>query len=115
MKKSGFAAVCIAAGLAMGIGAPMPVVHAQSIEIGPGGIHVNPDNRRPVYRDDRRARVSAREAQRIARNNGMRRVHEVRERRGNWSVTGTDRRGRMIRMTISSRNGNVLDVDRIRR
>ena len=116
MTKSRIALAVVMAGLTIGVAAP--AAYAQSIQIGPGGVTVDPDGRRDrSYRDDRREErrgISSREATRIARSNGMADVNEVGERRGTWVVRGDDRRGRGMVITISSRTGEIIDIDRER-
>jgi hypothetical protein len=81
---------------------------AQSIEIGPGGVRVNPD------RDFRRSRwrVSEREAVRIARRYGLIEVNRVVGSGREWRVSGISRRGGFIRVVIDARSGDVLRVIR---
>ena len=85
-------------------------VNAQSIEIGPNGIQVNPDrdrDRRP--RRDRE--ISERQAARIAYREGMREVDDVSRRRSVIVMRGADRRGDDMRVVIDRRTGDVLEVD----
>lgn len=88
--------------------------HSQSIEIGPGGIEVNPDRGRPGRDRDRsyrRDEIGEREAARIARRQGMREVDDISRRRSSIVVRGEDRRGNDMRVVIDRRTGDVLDVD----
>lgn len=103
-------------------------VLAQTVQIGPNGVRIVPDDGRglpprggPDGRDlhgdrgdfhgDRRGdEVSDREAMRIARGEGLRHVDEVRRGRGSVRVFGTDRRGDDILVVIDRHNGEVLDV-----
>ncbi len=92
--------------------------YAQTLEIGPGGVRVDPaprDDRRGPSRDDRRgpaprAEVTQGEATRIARRQGMVEVEAVTAAGPRWRVEGTDRRGREMRVTIDRRTGEVLQA-----
>jgi hypothetical protein len=116
MKRTSIAAVSFMA-LALGFSIP---AQAQSIQIGPGGVTVEPNrvdrDRRGRdeyrYRDERRESISPRDATRVARSNGMVNVRDVSERRGRYVVRGEDRRGRGMIVTVSSRNGDIIDVER---
>ena len=85
---------------------------AQSIEIGPNGIQVNPDSDRRVIPDRRSERdeISERRAARIARSEGMDEVESVSRRRGAYIVRGIDRRDNDMRVVIDRRTGEVLEV-----
>lgn len=96
----------IAAVLASVVFSAVPA-HAQSIEIGPRGIEVNPDMDRPL----RRERLSERQAARIARGEGMREVDSVSRRRNVYVVRGADRDGDDMRVVIDRRTGEVLEAD----
>lgn len=93
---------------------------AQSIEIGPGGVRVNPNpdfRRGPPDRDYRygpRRRISEREAVRIARRYGMADVDRVVDAGGEWRVAGVSRRGSSMRVIINARSGEVIRVVRER-
>ncbi|MEF2551522.1 PepSY domain-containing protein [Aurantimonas sp. A2-1-M11] len=99
--------------------ATTPVL-SQSIQIGPDGIRVVPqeqmrrdDRERRDHRDDRganRREVSERDAVRIAKRQGMRRVDQVSRSRGAYRVEGGDRRDRRMRVEIDRRSGDVLSV-----
>lgn len=116
MKRSHLIAASFMA-LAVGFSVP---ASAQSIQIGPGGVTVQPDREfrgrdRDMDRYDRRDRyegISSRDAARIARSNGMVSVRDVSERRGRYVVRGDDRRGRGMIVTVSSRDGEILDLER---
>lgn len=111
------------AALVVAAGAP---VMAQSLQIGPGGVQVVPDDRRgPPPRDDRRGPpppdrrgppppdrrgISEREASRIARSEGMREIDDVIRGRRSFRVEGGDRRGRDMTVIIDRYSGDVLDV-----
>ncbi|HVL70649.1 MAG TPA: PepSY domain-containing protein [Beijerinckiaceae bacterium] len=92
--------------------------HAQSIELGPGGVRIDP--RPPEYREERRGppirgerrfdEVTRGEAVRIARRNGMVEVDEVVQAGPRWRLEGTDRRGRDMRVVIDRRTGEVLEA-----
>lgn len=83
---------------------------AQSIEIGPGGVRVNPD------REFRRGpqRISEREAIRIARRHGIDDVNRVVRADREWRVSGRSRRGGFVRVVIDARSGDVVRVVRER-
>lgn len=85
---------------------------AQSIEIGPNGIQVNPDGERRIDPDRRydRDEISERRAARIARNEGMDEVESVSRRRNVFVVRGIDRRDNDMRVVIDRRTGEVLEV-----
>ncbi|MEJ5021442.1 PepSY domain-containing protein [Ochrobactrum vermis] len=80
--------------------------HAQSIEIGPNGIQVNPDGDRRPSRDE----ISERQAARIARSEGLDEVDGVSRRRNVYIVRGIDRRDNEMRVVIDRRTGEVLEV-----
>lgn len=80
--------------------------HAQSIEIGPNGIQVNPDGDRRPSRDE----ISERRAATIARSEGMDEVDSVSRRRNVYIVRGIDRRDNEMRVVIDRRTGEVLEV-----
>ncbi|MBA8837709.1 PepSY domain-containing protein [Ochrobactrum sp. RH2CCR150] len=85
---------------------------AQSIEIGPNGIQVNPDDDRRMHRDrrDYGDEISERRAARIARNEGMDEVESVSRRRNAYVVRGLDRDDNDMRVIIDRRSGDVLEV-----
>ncbi len=87
-------------------------VHAQSIEIGPNGIQVNPEGERRMMRDRRpdRGEISERRAARIARDEGMDEVDTIARRRGVFVVRGVDRRDNDMRVVIDRLSGEVLEV-----
>lgn len=84
--------------------------NAQSIELGPNGIRVNPDGNRQIERDRRsdRDEISGRRATRIARDEGMDEVES--RRRGVYVIRGIDRRDNDMRVVIDRRSGEVLEV-----
>ncbi len=79
----------------------------------PGGWQRGPD-RGPDYGADDRG-IGPREARRIARDAGLVSAYGVDRRGPVWVVDGADRRGRAIRVTISARSGDIVNVDRARR
>jgi len=100
----------LAAPVIPGIGT---AAQAQSIQIGPGGVRINPDS------DHRRGpgprwRVSEREAIGIARRRGVVEVNRVVRGDREWRVSGRDRRGNRIRVVINARSGDVIRVVRVR-
>ncbi|KAA9367151.1 MULTISPECIES: PepSY domain-containing protein [Ochrobactrum] len=101
----------IAAVMASVLISPLPV-YAQSIEIGPNGIQVNPDGERRVMRDRRPdpGAISERRAARIARDEGMDEVESIARRRGVFVVRGVDRRDNDMRVVIDRLTGDVLEV-----
>ncbi|GGE42538.1 hypothetical protein GCM10007276_19800 [Agaricicola taiwanensis] len=116
MKRASIAAISF---VALGLGFSIPA-QGQSIQIGPGGVTVEPNYRgdrdRDRYRDRREYRgISSRDAARVARSNGMVNIRDVSERRGRYVVRGDDRRGRGMIVTVSSRTGDIIDVERERR
>jgi hypothetical protein len=111
------------AALAAGLFAVAPGASAQGIMIGPEGVQIvppggdrgppppqrgyEPDQRRGGYDE-----IGPREARRIARSAGMAQTYDVGRRGGVWIVRGEDRRGRDLRVVISARSGEVVNVDR---
>jgi hypothetical protein len=91
---------------------------AQSIEVGPGGVRVNPDSefRRgppgPDYRYGPRWRISERDAVRIARRHGMIDINRVVDAGREWRVVGMNRRGSFMRVVVNARSGDVIRVVR---
>ncbi|MCL7998396.1 PepSY domain-containing protein [Brucella sp. 21LCYQ03] len=87
-------------------------VHAQSIEIGPNGIQVNPDGNNRINRDRRavRGEISERQAARIARDEGMDEVESVSRRRNAYIIRGIDRRDNDMRVVVDRLSGEVLEV-----
>ncbi|GLU29532.1 PepSY domain-containing protein [Brucella sp. NBRC 12950] len=86
--------------------------NAQSIELGPNGIQINPDGSRQMYRERNtdRGEISERRAARIAREEGMEEVESVSRRRGVYVIRGIDRRNNDMRVVIDRRSGEVLEV-----
>lgn len=121
---------CLALAVAATLGAMnlAPSVHAQSVEIGPGGLRIDPYDRGydrgyyPGYewdRDDRgrgwdrdRRGTSRWEAIRAARLVGLIDVDGISRRGPHWVIEGSDRRGRDMRVTVHWRHGRVIDIDR---
>jgi len=101
----------IAAAIVTALVSAVPV-QAQSIEIGPNGIQVNPDDDRRMYRDrrDYGVEISERRAARIARSEGMDEVDSVSRRRNVYVVRGVDRDDNDMRVVIDRRSGEVLEV-----
>ena len=105
-------------------------VLAQTVQIGPNGIRVVPDDQRgppppprgehdgrdfhgdgrDSHGDRRFEEISDRQAVRIARGEGLRQVDEIRRGRMSLRVIGTDRRGDDIVVVIDRHNGEVIDV-----
>lgn len=81
---------------------------SQSIEIGPGGVRVNPGMEPPP---PRYMGISERQAIRIARRNGVQDVDDVARRRNVFVVRGVDRDGDDIKVVIDRGSGEVLSVD----
>ncbi|WP_375464316.1 PepSY domain-containing protein [uncultured Methylobacterium sp.] len=88
------------------LGLAMPA-SAQGIQIGPGGVRVDPG-----YRGGRDADLSRGEAVRIARREGLADVDNVDRRGPRIIVRGSDRRGDDITVVVDSRSGDVIDVRR---
>jgi hypothetical protein len=86
---------------ALGVALAVPAA-AQGIQIGPGGVRVDPgiDG------------VGRREAVRIARSEGLTDVDDVSRRGPRWFVEGSDRRGRDLTVVVDGRSGDVIDVRR---
>lgn len=80
---------------------------SQSIEIGPGGVRVNPGMEPPPVDMG----ISERQAIRIARDEGVREVDDVARRRNVFIVEGSDRDGDDIKVVIDRRTGEVLSVE----
>ncbi|HWJ75394.1 MAG TPA: hypothetical protein VNX29_19710 [Kaistia sp.] len=99
---------------------------AQGIIIDQGGVRVVPPSQEvappPPGRWDRGPdygandqQIGPREARRIARSAGLIETYGV-DRQGRvWVVEGADRRGRPMRVVISARSGDIVNVDRARR
>lgn len=89
---------------------------AQSLEVGPNGIQINPDGNRRIDRDRRpdrrldRGEINERRAERIARSEGMDEVESVSRQRNVYVVRGIDRRDNDMRVVIDRRTGDVLEV-----
>jgi hypothetical protein len=87
--------------------------NAFGITIGPGGVQVNPGY---YYDYDNHHYdnwgISADQAVRIARDNGVRHVDDVQRHRNTYEVSGQTRHHRYITVTIDRGNGRVLDVSR---
>ncbi|AMJ59381.1 hypothetical protein AXW83_02845 [Bosea sp. PAMC 26642] len=105
----------IAAVMAIAL-SPMTMVSAQTIELGPNGLRVNPpepiiefpDRPPPRFEDEG---ISEFDAVRIARREGLERVERVRQGRRGWVVVGIDVNGDDIRVIIR-RDGEIIDVQR---
>ncbi|PPE82059.1 hypothetical protein C3941_04505 [Kaistia algarum] len=113
------------AALAAGLFAVAPGASAQGVMIGPDGVQIVPPGfdrgpppppPRGYDRDQQRYgendEIGPREARRIARSAGMAQTYDVGRRGGVWIVRGEDRRGRDLRVVISARSGEVVNVDR---
>ncbi|WP_279482085.1 PepSY domain-containing protein [Aureimonas sp. SK2] len=104
--------------LAAGLLAAAAPAAAQTLELGPNGLRVLPDNRRgPDFDYDRSPPprrgppgISERQAVRIARSEGMREVDDVFRQRRTFRVEGADRRGDDLTVIIDARTGDVIDV-----
>ncbi len=109
----------LAATLGLGLAsvtAPAPA-SAQGIVITPEGVRIYPGDR-DYNRWDRRHRrnLDRRDAIHIAQRQGVGRVRDADRRGSRWIVTGENRRGPgMLRVSIDSRSGRVLGVERLRR
>lgn len=114
----------LAAAFAASVVATIPDANAQSVIIDENGVHIAPPrgydgppppsaynngNRYGYYADDE---IGPREARRIARSVGLVQTYDVHRRGPMWIVRGEDRRGRDLRVTISARDGDVVDVER---
>lgn len=89
---------------------------AQGVTIDQQGVHVDPNYDRGYDRYDRHDQfdhgISPREARRIARSAGVADVTDISRRGDVWIVRGQDFHGRDIRVTVSARSGDVLNVRR---
>lgn len=111
-KALAFGALALATALA----APL-AAQAQTVELGPRGLRVDPYDGGPRYREEYRERrgdvISEREAVAIARGAGLERVRRVGGGYGrDWRVIGTDRYGRELRFVIDDRDGRILERQR---
>lgn len=77
--------------------------HAQSIRIGPGGVHID---------QDRGGRIDRDEAVHIAHRNGIRDIDDVDRHGRDWVVRGENRHGDRMRVTIDSHDGSTKVVTR---
>ena len=93
--------------LAAGLGLAAAPATAQGIQIGPGGVRVDPGYRRGGDAD-----LSRGEAVRIARREGLVDVDDVGRRGSRFVVRGSDRRGDEITVVVDGRSGDVVDVRR---
>ncbi|AMJ60944.1 hypothetical protein [Bosea sp. PAMC 26642] len=95
---------------------PLTLANAQTIELGPNGLRVNPPEPiiefpdRPPPRFEEEG-ISEFDAVRIARREGLERVERVRQGRRGWVVVGIDVNGDDMRVIIR-RDGEVIDVQR---
>lgn len=87
-----------------------PPVNERGPQQNNGGYNRNND-RGPDYEESERG-IGPREARRIARSAGVVNTYDVDRRGPVWVVEGVDRRGRGLRVTISARSGDIVDVDR---
>ena len=96
---------------------------AQGVIIDQNGLRVVPESREvppppgrwdrgPDYGAPQQGGIGPRDARRIARSAGVVDTYGVDRRGPVWVVVGSDRRGRDIRVTISARSGDIMDVDR---
>jgi hypothetical protein len=97
----------LALGVGLALAGPTGPAAGQGAGIRTGGIGVDPGFKRGVPQ-----RVNRREAVRIARSLGMREVNVVRRTGRRWRLHGIDRRGRGMRVVISTVTGEVLKLTR---
>lgn len=95
---------------------PIAGAFGQSIDLGPGGLRINPPELVPEeparpYRRREPEGITEFEAVRIARGEGLDRVERVREGGRGWVIVGIDHNGDDLRIVIS-RDGDVVDVQR---
>ena len=108
--KTFLAGLTMIAGLGVaGLGVAAPA-SAQGIQIGPGGVRVDPGYRDRGPRDD--IDWSRGAAIRTARREGLADVDNVDRRGPRIIVRGSDRRGDDITVVVDSRSGDVIDVRR---
>lgn len=112
--------------LATGLAAAVPSASAQGIVIDQGGVRIVPQAQevpppgydrgppRRGYDEGEYRGISQREARRIARSAGIVETFDVGRRGPMWVVRGGDYRGRVLRVTISARTGEIVDVQRRR-
>ncbi|WP_244635589.1 PepSY domain-containing protein [Chthonobacter albigriseus] len=107
--------IVLAATTAVMLAAPTGV-SAQSIELGPNGLRVNPPEVERRY-DDRdvivQEEISPREAAAIAQDAGIDEVDQVVRRRNSYRVTGIDRGGQDLQVTVDRYSGEVIGRRRI--
>ncbi|PWL16547.1 hypothetical protein DKP76_16320 [Falsochrobactrum shanghaiense] len=86
--------------------------NAQSIEIGPNGVQINPDGSRRMERErhDDRNEISERRAARIAQREGMDEIETISRRRNVYVVRGLDRGDNPMRVVIDRDTGEVLEA-----
>jgi hypothetical protein len=100
----------------LAIGAQASPARGQGIEVGPGGVRVDPGWDRDDYRDRRYREysggISRREAIRAARSAGLDDVEGVSNTGRVWRVEGADRRGLDMTVIVHGRTGEVLSVRR---
>ncbi|MBB5575419.1 MULTISPECIES: PepSY domain-containing protein [Rhizobium] len=80
---------------------------SQSIEIGPGGVHVNPGIEPPP----RDMGITERQAVHIARREGVQDVDSVTRRENVFIIRGVDRDDDDIKVVIDRQTGRVLSVE----
>ncbi|WFU11552.1 PepSY domain-containing protein (plasmid) [Rhizobium sp. CB3090] len=80
---------------------------SQSIEIGPGGVRVNP-GMEPPPRD---MGITERQAVHIARREGLQDVDSIRRRENVFIIRGVDRDGDDIKVVVDRQTGQVLSVE----
>ncbi|MBC8130240.1 MAG: PepSY domain-containing protein [Rhizobiaceae bacterium] len=106
--------IIIAGTIALASSASILPSTAQGIEIGRDGIRLQEPQRERVREGDRRevrrAKVTERDAVRIARGEGVRDVEDIRTTRSAYRIEGLDRRGDDIRVDVDRRSGDVLSV-----
>jgi uncharacterized membrane protein YkoI len=104
MRHLGFAVALV---VLAGLSSASQTASAQGVQIGPGGVRIDPG-----FRPGRPDRIGRREAIEIARERGMIDVDSVERREDEYRVRGEDRRGRRMRVSIDAYTGRVLEVVR---
>lgn len=89
------------------------VAGAQGIEFGPNGVRIVPPGFEEPRGDTFVREISPDEAASIARDAGMEEVDRVVRRQNSYRVTGIDRRGNDLQVTVDRSTGEVLSLRRI--
>ena len=110
MQKLKIFAAAASFGLSVAV-SPLPAI-AQSIELGPGGVRINPYDAPGIRGGRQFDMISPREARSIARDEGLVEIDAVIRTGNRYHVEGVDRRGRDVQVIIDARSGDVIRVVR---